>query len=173
MKNYYEINGDIVKIRIDHRNGSTLWTIIDLADLSIIENMNRKFSAFWDKHAKSFYVYNRSIGMLHQVLMGFPGCQVDHINHDTLDNRRSANLRLATASQNQGNRKLQVGCASQYKGVCWHKNHNKWMSRITINKKVIYLGYFQDEIEAAKAYDEAAKIYFGEFALMNFPEGRK
>ena len=59
---------------------------------------------------------------------------------------------------------------SKYKGVHWHKNHRKWLARITFEKNTIHLGYFRNEIEAAKAYDEAAKKYHGEFASLNFPE---
>ena len=114
---------------------------------------------------------NDTLVYIHQEIIKVPkGMVVDHINHDGMDNRR-ANLRAATHSQNLCNRKKRSGAMySKYKGVHWHKHHKKWSSRITFQKKTIELGSFEDEIEAAKAYDEAAKIHHGEFACLNFPE---
>lgn len=96
------------------------------------------------------------------------GQLVDHINHNGLDNRK-ANLRLATAAQNARNRqKCKSKKTSKYKGVCWHKRDKKWTGRILVNSKSIALGYFEDEKEAARAYDRAARKYYGEYAEPNF-----
>ena len=100
---------------------------------------------------------------------------IDHINKRGLDNRRE-NLRVVDSVQNALNRKKQKTynksqTSSKYKGVGWRKSHTKWVSYITINYKQISLGYFDSEIEAAKAYDEAALKYFGEFATLNFKLG--
>lgn len=57
--------------------------------------------------------------------------------------------------------------SSKYKGVTWYKEREKWMVRININKKHIFLGYFESEIEAAKAYNDAAIKYYGEYARLN------
>jgi hypothetical protein len=111
----------------------------------------------------------RTMIYMHRALVGLDGMEIDHENHDTLDNRRD-NLRLATKKQNAGNSrpKLRNGVkSSQYKGVTWHKGGHKWMAAITVNKKPVYLGLFNSEIEAAKAYDRAAKEVFGEFACLN------
>lgn len=89
----------------------------------------------------------------------------DHKNHDGLDNRRN-NLRPASRSQNEHNSEIQWG-SSKFKGVCWKKDHNKWQAYIRFEGCLKHLGYFTDEIEAAKAYNEAAKKYFGEFACLN------
>ena len=97
-----------------------------------------------------------------------PGEQVDHINGDKTDNRRE-NLRLATNAQNGANKSKQKGTSSEYKGVCWHKATKKWRAQIGVDWKLIHLGYFTDEMDAASAYDEAAMEYFGEFAKLNFP----
>jgi hypothetical protein len=96
---------------------------------------------------------------------------VDHINHNGLDNRK-ANLRSATRAQNNYNRLIikRKGASSKYKGVAWKEDRKKWRARIHFNGKLIFLGYFKDEIQAAKAYDIAAKKYYGRFACLNFPD---
>ena len=93
---------------------------------------------------------------------------IDHINGNPLDNRR-ANLRVVTMKQNSINRRKCKGCASVYKGVFWHKRIRKWNVQLTVNGRKIHLGYFDDELEAVKAYDAAAKKYHGQFACLNFP----
>lgn len=108
---------------------------------------------------------------LHKHLMGAgPDVMVDHINGDTLDNRR-INLRIATLQQNNQNRR---GFAqSGWKGVYRipHKARRQWFSAIYFNGCAKRLGSFATPEEAALAYDTAAKQFFGEFARLNFPDG--
>lgn len=107
---------------------------------------------------------------MHRLLLDpQPGQHVDHINGDKLDNRR-ANLRLVDIAQNQHNRRPNAHSASGYKGVCWHRNEGRWQVRIQAYGQRICLGYFDDEVEAALAYDAAARQLHGEYARLNFPD---
>jgi len=107
---------------------------------------------------------------MHRLIMDTPPYLVcDHINHDRLDNRKS-NLRNCTIKQNNANKRPTKGASSKYKGVCYTKREKKWMAYIKKDGRLFFLGYFDDEVEAAKTYDRAAKKYHGEFAMLNFPE---
>jgi hypothetical protein len=99
-----------------------------------------------------------------------PGMFTDHINRNRLDNRK-ANLRPATFQQNIWNasRKRKTS-ASPYKGVTWSRQHRKWMVRIYVGNKAVHLGFFKDDIKAAKAYDRVAKKLRGEYEALNFPK---
>lgn len=107
---------------------------------------------------------------LHRFILGItdPKIQIDHRDHDGLNNQRE-NLRVCTNRQNQQNvRKLTAwATTSQFKGVCQRRRDNKWRSRIEVNGKREHLGYFNSEVEAAIAYDRAALQHFGEFAHTN------
>lgn len=92
---------------------------------------------------------------------------VDHINGNTLDNRKS-NLRRATKEQNQRNCKTQYNSLSGRKGVRKHKLCDKWQARITVNNREIYLGLHSTFEEACKAREKAEDKYFGEFKSYEF-----
>ena len=123
------------------------------------------------KIPRTYYAARRSWRKnirMHRLIMNAPkGLFVDHINHDGLDNRKN-NLRLCTQRQNNQNQRPR-GKTSKYKGVYWNKRAKKFMASICIDGKKKSLGYFDSEIVAAKAYDKAAKIVFGEYAYLNFP----
>ena len=105
---------------------------------------------------------------MHQLIMGMRG--IDHEDHDGLNNQRS-NLRPANQSQNNQNARKQARpCSSRFKGVSWHKRMGKWRAYIKLpDGRRASLGYYRDEIEAARAYDAAALEHFGRFACVNFP----
>ena len=106
--------------------------------------------------------------LMHRQIMNAPDARVvDHINHDTLDNRRSTNLRVCTRAQNQANRIKRAPGTSQFKGVHWDTQRMRWRARLRINGREIRLGRFRDEKEAARAYNRAAKEHFKEFANLN------
>jgi hypothetical protein len=110
---------------------------------------------------------------MHRLIMGAPeGVLVDHRNGDTLDNRRS-NLRLATNKQNNRNIRPHSDSDSPYKGVTYVKRSACWISKIGDGGKIYHLGYYDDPIEAARAYDQKARELFGEFANLNFPESNE
>lgn len=104
---------------------------------------------------------------MHRLLIGAPdGICVDHANHDGLDNRRS-NLRLAGQSNNSANTRRRAG-RSGFRGV--HREDSRWVAAIRVNYKTHRLGRFKQPEVAARAYDRAARRFFGSFATLNFPE---
>jgi hypothetical protein len=103
---------------------------------------------------------------MHRIIINTPkDLLVDHINHNSLDNRKE-NLRVCTIAQNQYNQTARLA-SSKYKGVSWQKVARKWKVEIIKNRKCFHVGLFENEIDAAKAYNVKAKELFGEFAGLN------
>lgn len=108
--------------------------------------------------------------LMHREILGLPvgrEPRVDHRDSNGLNNQKG-NLRLATQIENARNRIINSSNTSGYKGVCWHKQTKKWIAAIRCEGKRKYLGIFNDRIEAARAYDAAAREFHGEFARCNF-----
>lgn len=140
------------------------YALVDDQDYALVVTL----SWYYFKTKNKEYAMAKSDGQtiyMHRYIMQPPDyLQVDHINGSGLDNRRT-NLRLATTSQNNRNRRPMPGYTSPYKGVHWLASRNRWRARLGHK----HLGYFEDEQEAARAYDTAARAQWGEFALTNFP----
>ncbi|WP_434439746.1 HNH endonuclease [Lentzea sp. E54] len=110
---------------------------------------------------------------LHRFLLDAPkGLEVDHIDGNGLNNRRS-NLRLGTRAENRRNRQRQRPGPSGYVGVHWNARLGKWCAQIRIDGKRKHLGYFIDPAQAARVRDAAAIELHGEFAWLNFPGGSR
>ena len=94
---------------------------------------------------------------------------VDHINKNPLDNRKS-NLRICTRQQNNCNSTKRKNATSKYHGVYFNKRSKSWNTSCSIDGKFKHIGYFKNEIDAAKAYDNYIKLNGTEFYNLNFPE---
>lgn len=107
---------------------------------------------------------------MHNLIMNPPAGMVsDHINGDSLDNRK-INLRLCTPLENSFNRSKNSLNTSGYKGVNLNKRLGKWRATVGGGSNKTHLGYFENIEEAAHVYDEAAKQRYGVFARLNFPD---
>lgn len=104
---------------------------------------------------------------LHQFILNAEGRRIDHRNHNGLDCQRH-NMRFCTHADNMRNRiKRNQKTTSRFKGVSLSASGKTWVSQIMKNRKLIRLGRFKTEIEAAAVYNTAAKSLFGEFAFLN------
>ena len=104
---------------------------------------------------------------MQHFIIGKPekGLQTDHINRNGLDNRK-VNLRKCTSAENNCNVEKRTS-GSKYKGVYWYNERKMFRANINVNKKYIFLGYYNTELDAAIAYNNAALKYHGEFACLN------
>jgi hypothetical protein len=156
--------------------GEGLWAILDC------EDYYRYGSLKWSvagKDGKYYPIRGVRVGpreirlkSLHRVIMkAKKGKLIDHRNGNSLDARR-ANLRRATNSQNSYNRQKTKtkNATSKYRGVIRFRRTGRWLARIKYRGKSKHLGYYENESDAARAYDKAAKKYYKDFARLNFPE---
>ena len=143
------------------------YALVDDEDYDYL--MQWRWYAKYSKGIKSSYVVSTTDKLsMHRVIMGDPkGLVIDHINHNAIDNQRN-NLRNCTPAQNTCNRRTPSNNTSGYKGVYWERG--QWRARIVVNRKPKHLGYFHCKHEAAKAYNTAAKMYHGQYALLNIIE---
>lgn len=144
---------------------------------TLIDDENIEMLSQWKWHLNGGYAvgYRKYNGKaeyikMHRFILNAPlDSLVDHVNGDRLDNR-IVNIRFCDRLQNSQNRKCRKNSTSGYKGVLVFKNASfeGWQVRITVKGKKKFIGYFKEKILAAKAYDAAARKYFGEFARLNF-----
>ena len=137
--------------------------LIDIEDIDKVKNYR------WCKH--NGYARNNDIGNLHRFIMNAPiEMEVDHINHNRLDNRKS-NLRVVTHQQNNMNKATTKSNTSGYPGVYWYKSRSKWQVGIKVNYKQIFLGYYDTLKEAIEVRKRAEIKYFGEYRNKNHKGG--
>jgi hypothetical protein len=147
--------------------------VIDAADVGLVERYN--WHAQFESRGENWYAktserlpvegYKYGRLPMQNVICGVErGVQVDHIDHNGLNNRRS-NLRVATGQLNKANRRTFKNNTSGYRGV--GRFGDRWLARIRVNGKGLSLGVYDSPEEAAFAYNIAATMYFGEFASLN------
>ncbi len=143
-----------------------LYAYVDAADYPEISRHKWRLvgTGYAGRHEKGKLIF------MHREIMKPPkGKVVDHISGHRMDNTR-ANMHICTPAENNRNRGKHHGTSSQYLGVFYHKPTRKWLASIGIGGKRRNIGRFDDEVEAARAYDRAAVEQSGEFVRLNFPD---
>jgi hypothetical protein len=170
-KNEFIINGNITKIIIKSSKYGYFEAFIDTFNLDLVKNYC--WHVHFEKHINGFYVVTNTSRLenydkkqtriiLHRLITNCPkGLMVDHINHNTLDNRRE-NLRVCKNKENMENLiKAQINNKScGVLGVHYHKRDKVYQAQISHNNKRIYLGSYSNMDEAKKAYEDAKEKYF-------------
>jgi hypothetical protein len=160
----YRVDGDTAYLYLRNINK---WTKISIKDLPQIIKHGRRWHGWYSKSAKSYYVYGYTIINEKQFALNLPRWllevndpqkEIDHINHDTLDNTR-VNLCVVSKCENTQNRKNFSNNISGHKGVYWSKQHKKWLVTIQHNNKRSFLGLFDNIEDATNAYENAKPFY--------------
>lgn len=168
MKNEYKIVGDITEIYLRKRDGTKRVAIIDTDKLEDVKRINVRWSSYKDANTEYVSVSPRGNKgkalFLHQVIVGIHyKKQIDHINHNGLDNRFS-NLRVVTVAENQQNRiSANKNSKSGHRGVYWRESTKKWVTQIDINKTRFRLGSYieiKDAIDAVDKFLDSRNLIF-------------
>jgi hypothetical protein len=167
MKNKYETKGNVTIIYLNRKNGEPLITHIDTNDLEKMKKHPYSWYAEFNESTKSYYVRShkshksgrREKILLHRFIMPVgEGMVIDHVNHNTLDNRKE-NLRICTDTENRRNPNgLRINNKSGICGVSWNEKYKVWYVQKKINNKSIYLGQYKDKHDAEKVINIANKI---------------
>jgi len=157
---------------LDTKHGTLL---IDVDDLSVMRLGGLDVRSGYAR-LRTYGKPRQHIGQVSRLIMApLSGFEVDHINHNTLDNRR-CNLRICTRSENSRNGRKQSQSKGRYKGVFYHSHgtysgqrggKGRWRAYTRVMGKRIWLGYHKTEEDAARAYNKYAVKAFGEFACLN------
>lgn len=176
MKNDYKVFDNYIIIYLKRRKGKALEAKIDADDFGKLNKFGT-WRAMGNPHTKSYYCIagvkkngKWAPTLMHRVIMNpLKVMCVDHIDHDTLDNRKSK-LRIVTNSQNSQNRKsAQRNSKTGIRGVSWNKQKRKWEAKITLNRKGKHIGLYENIKDAEGAVGKARKKYmpFSKEGLIN------
>jgi len=165
---FYQLGVSASTIEIPLTRGKV--ALIDIEDYERVSQYRwyaNLFSENW--YAATKGLDHKTTIMLHRFILNpKPEEEIDHINHNGLDDRR-CNMRIATHQQNMMNIEKIYG-SSKYKGVCWDKRINSWRCEIGSRINRVWIGRFFNEEDAARAYDKKAKELYGDFAVLNLPK---
>ncbi|GMA50168.1 hypothetical protein GCM10025857_15250 [Alicyclobacillus contaminans] len=165
MKNHFVVDGDLTRIFVPWKD-RLLETLIDTSDLEKVMSYDCRWFARWMPRQGVYYIRSyhylnrkRTNLYLHRLVVDAPpGMVVDHINHNTLDNRKS-NLRIVTNAENlQNTRGAQKNSTTGIRGVSWHKKQKKWEAQLRVNNRQIHVGYFDDIRDAERAVKHARAV---------------
>lgn len=159
-KNEIIVKNDYAELKLYNKNGKQIGlTKIDIDDIKRVS----KFK--WSLWSKNGYVKcSMTRKFLHRFILDYNGdLEIDHINHDPLDNRKS-NLRISTHADNSKNMSLPSNNKTGVIGVIWDKERNKWRAEIQHNNKREYIGRYNKKYDAIKQRLIYEKKYFGEYA---------
>jgi len=161
-----------VEIPLSSRKYPGLVALVDDEDYELVAG----YTWYPMKHGRTFYAQAHVPGSghrgknvrMHRLIRPDIVDEIDHEDRNGLNNTQ-ANLRPANRSHQLANQGKRTGGTSQYKGVSLDKSRGKWAAYIQVARKTVNLGRYDEEIEAARAYDAAAHDHFKEFAALNFP----
>jgi hypothetical protein len=172
LRNKYEIRGDIVAIKLKNKKGEEYETLIDLDDFDKVDELNLSWHLKWDKGMETYYCKaTKYLGYvdgkpkyqtvhLHAVIINNQKEDVDHINHNTLDNRKS-NLRIKNRQDNSLHRLgSNKNSTTGVRNVSYSKVTNKYIVQLQINGKNVVFGKFDKLEDAAKCAEENRKKYY-------------
>ena len=156
-----------MQFQIKKRNGEVFDCLMDDEDWEKFKNIGIYIIPNKSKIPYLYFSSAYKQRSLSRYLMGDPsGFVVDHINGNTLDNRRK-NLRICTQSENLRNSKKHIKKSSEYKGVSFVKKVQKYRASIRIKGHNFFIGEYKEEKDAALAYNKTALEYFGDYASLN------
>lgn len=158
MHNKYIEHNDYVEVLLPRRKGGVIVTLIDYDSLEEMLNTDVKWYAAYDPKVKNYYVIGELNGKqikMHRFITKCPkGLVVDHINRNTLDNRKE-NLMNVSIAENARNTKLYRNNKSGVKGVRYRENQNRFIATLKINRTQIHIGSYKTLEEAEKAINKA------------------